>query len=209
MARDQSDPLSTIGNLLAAARAGDDQARGKLLERYRPYLYAIALEGVDSALRVKRDASDLVQDSMLDAHRGFSDFQGVAEEELRHWLRRIMANNMVDAVRHFRAVAKRRGKEAPLVESNEDSDLVRDEPSSSDPSPIEHAIHVEEHLAVEAALLRIPADYCQVLKLRNHEQRSFQEIAVIMKRSPDAARKLWLRAVERLQEELKGFMANG
>ena len=142
-----NDRLSTINKLLVAARSGDDQARGKLLERYRPYLYAIALEELDSELRVKRDASDLVQDSLLEAHRGFSDFEGVSEEELRHWLRRILGNNMVDAVRHFRG-AKRGGKEVPLGLNGDDSDLAftQSEPSTGDPSPSQQAIHVEERL---------------------------------------------------------------
>jgi RNA polymerase sigma-70 factor (ECF subfamily) len=60
----------------------------------------------------------------------------------------------------------------------------------------------EQDEALQAALGRLPADYRQVITLRYHEQLSFEEIGRLLQRSPDAARKLWARAVERLQEEL-------
>jgi RNA polymerase sigma-70 factor (ECF subfamily) len=49
----------------------------------------------------------------------------------------------------------------------------------------------------------LPDDYRRVIELRYLEEQSFEEIGARMQRSADAARKLWARAVERLQQELE------
>jgi RNA polymerase sigma-70 factor (ECF subfamily) len=54
------------------------------------------------------------------------------------------------------------------------------------------------------ALERLPEDYRQVILFRFQEDRSFEEIGGLMNRSPDAARKLWSRAMERLRHEWEG-----
>lgn len=54
-----------------------------------------------------------------------------------------------------------------------------------------------------AALGRLPDDYRRVIAWRQQEQLSFEEIGQRMQRSPDAARKLWARAIERLKRELR------
>jgi RNA polymerase sigma-70 factor (ECF subfamily) len=48
----------------------------------------------------------------------------------------------------------------------------------------------------------LPEEYCQVIRWRYQEARSFEEIAQLLNRSPNAARKLWARALRRLQEEM-------
>ncbi|MCI0456835.1 MAG: sigma-70 family RNA polymerase sigma factor [Gemmataceae bacterium] len=69
------------------------------------------------------------------------------------------------------------------------------------PSPSRLAMQHEQAQAMQQALDRLPEDYRQVLVLRYQEQRSFEEIARLMERSPNAVRKLWLRALRRLQQE--------
>src|SRR5918999_6459314 len=76
------------GDLLRRARAGDDVALGALLERYRPYLALLARLQIDRRLRGKADPADLVQETFLEAHRGFPRFRGETEAELAAWLRR-------------------------------------------------------------------------------------------------------------------------
>jgi RNA polymerase sigma factor (sigma-70 family) len=61
----------------------------------------------------------------------------------------------------------------------------------------------EAALALEAALGQLPADQAEVIRLRHRDGRSFEEIGRLLGRSADAARQLWRRAVERLQEELE------
>src|SRR5690242_14109763 len=79
-------PMSPLGpipeRLLERARAGDDAALGQLLELYRNYLRLVARALIGQALRVRMDASDLVQETFLKATREFGQFLGSNEPEL-------------------------------------------------------------------------------------------------------------------------------
>ena len=79
--------------LFRSARAGDGDARGQLLECYRPYLALLARLQISRRLQGKVDASDVVQDVMLETHRNFDRFRGGSETEFVAWLRGILAND--------------------------------------------------------------------------------------------------------------------
>ena len=64
------------------------------------------------------------------------------------------------------------------------------------------AAGAEQTRKLQEALARLPEDYRRVLALRYEEERTFEEIGRLLQRSENAARKLWLRAVERLQGEM-------
>ena len=78
-------------DLLRRARAGDEDARGRLLEAYRSYLALLARLQLGRDLQGKVDPSDLVQEVFLEAHRDWGQFRGQTEGELRAWLRRMLA----------------------------------------------------------------------------------------------------------------------
>src|SRR5262249_41034886 len=87
--------------LLQRARAGDRSALGQLLQRYRNYLALLARYQIDRRLQGKVDASDLIQETFLEAHRDFAQFRGRTESELGNWLRRILANNLANEVARY------------------------------------------------------------------------------------------------------------
>ncbi len=68
-------------------------------------------------------------------------------------------------------------------------------------TPSSQAVEREQAKAIHRALSHLPDEYRQVIVLRCLEDRSFEEIGPLMNRSPDAARKLWSRAMKRLQQE--------
>ncbi len=80
---------------LEEARDGSPEAMGRLLEDYRQYLLLVAQRELDPALRAKGGASDLVQETFLEAQRDFPQFTGTRDDELRVWLRRLLLNNLV------------------------------------------------------------------------------------------------------------------
>ena len=75
-------------------------------------------------------------------------------------------------------------------------------PCAAGPSPSAEAVKHEHAERLEQAMARLPEDYRRVILLRYQDEQTFEEIGRLMNRSPNAARKLWLRAVERLQEEM-------
>ena len=75
--------------LIEGARQGDAGCRERLFELCRSYLGFVARSQVETWLRRKVDASDLVQETMLEAYRDFGRFEGRAEQEWLAWLRKI------------------------------------------------------------------------------------------------------------------------
>ena len=78
-----------------------------LFEACRNYVGLLARTQVESWLRAKVDASDLVQQTLLEAYRDFGRFQGTTEAEWLAWLRRMLAHNAADFVRQYRGTKKR------------------------------------------------------------------------------------------------------
>jgi RNA polymerase sigma-70 factor (ECF subfamily) len=197
-----ADSGGDVLQLLAAARAGSPEALGQVLETFRAYLLLVADRELDPEVRVKGGASDLVQDTFLEAQRDFERFQGTSAEELRAWLRRVLLNNVANFTRQFRQRAKRDvGREVSLEAGG--SSHERGVGLAADTlSPSDEALAQEQAQALARAMERLPEDYRQVLGLRHEEQLTFEQIGQKMQRTANAARMLWLRAVERLQKEM-------
>jgi RNA polymerase sigma-70 factor (ECF subfamily) len=194
-----------ISGLLAKARGGDSQAVSLLFARCRNYLAVVARAQVESWLRAKADASDLVQQTMIEAHRDFDRFRGGSEAEWLAWLRQILARNAADFVRHYRGTDKRQQRlEVPLAPLPEASTLAAGlEPRDTGETPTQQIMRIEREFQVADALTRLEPDHREVIVLRNLERLPFAEVAQRMNRSRPAAQMLWMRAVRKLQEELQ------
>jgi RNA polymerase sigma-70 factor (ECF subfamily) len=190
------------GELLAAARAGSSEALGRALETCRRYLLLVAQRNLDPALQAKGGASDLVQETFLEAQRDFAQFRGTTEAELLAWLRRLLLNNAGTFARRYRDTNMRAvDREVALLG---EGSSAGGEVAGSDPTPSGLAMAEEQAQALQRALARLPDDHRRVLELRFQEGKSFEEIGRLLDRSPDAARKLWSRAMQRLRQEWEG-----
>jgi RNA polymerase sigma-70 factor (ECF subfamily) len=189
-------------NLLAAARAGAGAALGDLLERYRPYLLMIANQEIAPDLQAKFGPSDIVQDSMLEAYRDFGGFQGGTREDLQCWLRNILRNNLANAYRDFRDTEKRRiDREVSLtgaVEGRMASELTQ-----SGETPSGKLMQRERDESLEQAIDQLPEDYRDAIRLKKDEDCSWESMAERFGRSPEAVRKLYARAIEKLAKLLE------
>jgi RNA polymerase sigma-70 factor, ECF subfamily len=178
---------------MRTARAGSAEARGRLLEACRAYLLHVAGAELDARLRAKAGASDLVQDTFLEAHRIFERFEGASLPELQAWLRAILGNKLATFARAFQGTDKRRLEREAFLAGDHAG-------SQSTPSVI--AGREEEEARLARALERLPEHYRTVIRWRQWDGLSFDEIARRLGRGVDAARMVWWRAVERLQREL-------
>jgi RNA polymerase sigma-70 factor, ECF subfamily len=198
----QPDAIPEI--FLAQARAGDTAALGQLFELYRNYLRLIARPMIDNALKLKLDASDLVQETFLKAHRQFADFAGRNGMELMAWLRRILVRTLADQARYHRSRGRNVRRQLSLEALLEQAGGAAQQAlADSLPSPSSLAVRRERAVLLADALEKLPTDYREVFVLRNIDHIPFNEIATRLGRSPGATRVLWTRAMQRLHEILE------
>lgn len=185
--------------LLSEARSGDPDAIGKLLEQCRNYLLLIANQDLDQTLQRKIGASDLVQESMLTAQAHFHRFDGTSKKHFLGWLRGILMNDVRHWRRHYQGTQIRDlHRETDITESRR----LLNQPLDGLHTPGTQAAAAEEEALLTGALDELPENYRTVIRLRNWEDQSFAQIGEHLHCTGDAARKLWSRAIHRLQEIL-------
>jgi RNA polymerase sigma-70 factor (ECF subfamily) len=189
--------------LITGARQGDAECRDRLFSLCRSYLGFVARSQVETWLRRKVDASDLVQETMLEAYRDFERFDGQTEKEWLAWLKKILSHNAADFVRHYRGTAKRAaGREVSFRDPADSQSPGVPEPAADQPTPSQEFLQLDAELRVTAALSELPADYQEVIVLRNLQRLSFNEVAERMDRTRPAVQMLWMRAIKKLQEAM-------
>lgn len=189
----------SVSDLLLRARSCAPAELDCLFGACRNYLHLIARAEIERSLRAKVDASDLVQQTLLEAYRDFGQFRGSTEAEWLAWLRRILARNAAEFVRHYRLTGKRQAsREVPL----QDCSGPGLQPTAPGESPSQALLRKERELLVADALMQLSEDHREVIVLRNLQRLPFDEVARHMGRSRPAAQMLWMRALQKLQEAL-------
>jgi RNA polymerase sigma-70 factor (ECF subfamily) len=189
-----------VSELIAGARAGDERCRDELFALCRSYLGFVARSQVETWLRRKVDASDLVQETMLEAYRDFDCFEGATEQQWLAWLKRILAHNAADFMRRYHGTAKREaGREITFRDPDDSLARGAPEPAAQQPTPSQEFLQIESELRLTAALAELPEDYQEVIVLRNLQRLPFNEVAERMNRSRPAVQMLWMRAIKKLQ----------
>ena len=180
----------------------DDAIRS--IEEYRDYLMLLVRVQVGSRLRAKVDASDVVQQAMLQAHQGRAQFRGTTEGEWLAWLRTILSNALAAAARQFDTQARSTGRERSL-EGELDRSTIRLESLlvADQTSPSERAVRGEELLRLAHAIARLPEDQRRVVELHYLRGLTVAEVAEEIGRSRPAAVGLLFRGLKRLRELLR------
>jgi RNA polymerase sigma-70 factor (ECF subfamily) len=199
MARSCADPEL----LLDQARAGDAESRGLLLDRYRNYLTLLARGMIGGALRVNLDASDLVQQTFLEAHRDLLQFRGSGEPELAAWLRRILIHNLSQQAEYNGRRKRGRKHRVSLDELLErSSQFVNRARAHLVASPSECAVRREQVVLLADALAQLPEDQRTALELHHLQGLSVPEVGRQMGRSLLSVTGLIYRGMNGLRELL-------
>jgi RNA polymerase sigma-70 factor (ECF subfamily) len=188
-----------FGRWLSAARDGSRDALGQVLEACRRYLLYVARRELNGDLQAKGGASDLVQETFLEAQGHFDRFHGNSEGELRAWLRRLLHHRGTKFRRRYRSTRKRQlARETTLTATTSTAcaDADRGTPSAQ-------LMACEQAQRLRQALEGLPDEYRRVIMLRYVEQHHFDEIGRQMERTANAARLLWLRAIEHVKHALR------
>jgi RNA polymerase sigma-70 factor (ECF subfamily) len=196
----------SISTLLLRARSGDRQALDRLFGLCRSYVLVIAEAQVNSWAGAKFSASDLVQQTLMDAYRGFAEFRGGTTAEWLGWLKQIASHNACDLARHYAGTQKRLvKKEVPLEPDSQVIGRTNDVPNT--PSVL--AVLQEQQLLLTDAIAQLSSDHREVIVLRNLQGLSFADIALRLGRSRPAVQMLWMRAIESLRDKMASYRSNG
>jgi len=187
--------------LLVLAKAGDGQALGRLLERYRNYVGLLVRLQVGRRLRTKVDVEDLLQEISLEIHRKITLFRGGSEREFLTWTRRLIGSILANQVRHYLGTKGRDARlERALVDELDHSSRALNEGLiASQSSPSQQAVRREQAVLLADALNDLPEDYREVIILRQLEGLSFPDVARRTGRTEDSVKNVWLRALARLR----------
>jgi len=176
-------------------------ADGPDLERFRPYLLLLARMQLGDRGRARLEPSDVVQQTLLEAHRRRAQFRGTTDAERAGWLRQVLACEIADALRGLgrakRDVHRERAIEEMLsgASSRLDAWLAADQSS-----PSERAVQNEQVLRLAAALAELPDDQRRAVELKHLHGESVAAIAASMGRTETAVGGLLRRGMTRLRE---------
>ena len=174
-------------------------------QQYRSYLYLLARSHIGPRHRARIDPSDVVQQTLLDAHRKGSQFRGSTDSERLAWLKQILANNLADAVRGLARAKRDINRERPLA-ANVDDSFTRAEGwlAAVQSSPSQQAVRSEELLSLADALTNLPVPQREAIVLHHLQGLPLAEVGKQLEKSPAAVAGLLHRGLKRLKELMSG-----
>ena len=191
--------------LLAQARDGNESAVNHLLERHRESVRRLIDLRMDRVLKRRIDASDIVQDVLIEAHRRLETYLENPIMPFHLWLRQMAKDRLIDAHRRHRGAARRSiDREQALaapVDANTTVDLIN-QLSDDQLTPAAEATWRELQRRFESACERLEPMDQEIVSMRHFEHLSNQEAALALELSPQAASMRYLRAMRRLRELL-------
>lgn len=188
---------------LEVMSGGAINSTNAIFTRYRGYLKLAAAISVDPRLRQKFDASDIVQETLFEAVRDWDRYGGSSEDERLAWLRRMLANNLLDGVRRFRAEKRDVGRERSLDESVQATiGRLGDMLASDASTPSCRAMREERDLQIADAVAALPDAQREAVILQRWHGWTLSEIGDLLGKSTEAVAGLIFRAQRALHRSL-------
>jgi len=170
------------------------------LQRFRPFLKALANEMLYSDLRKKVDPSDLVQQTMLQAIEAQSQFRGDSDAAKAGWLKAILGNLFKGLLRRYHSPGRDIAKEKELLAHSRTNVSIAIAESLESPS--QHMQLDEEKERMLKVLESLTLDQRRAIVLRYWEDKNLEEIATQMEKTPEAIAGLIYRGMKVLRTEL-------
>ena len=189
--------------IIAAAQNGDDDAVNRLMQRHREAVRRMIDLRMDRRLRQRVDASDIVQDVLIDANRRLADYLKDPSMPFHLWLRQMAQDRLIDAHRRHRVAAKRSvDREQPLAARpalDRSTMELAAQLCDQERTPAAAAEWNELQLLFRQALDQLDEQDREVVLMRHFEKLSNSEVAQALELTPPAASMRYLRAVRRLR----------
>ena len=195
----------TTQRLLLQAGEGEGQAVNELIERHRDALRRMVAARMDRGMAQRVDASDIVQEALIEAHRRLSDYIKEGPMPFHLWLRQIAKDRMIDAHRRHRAQRRDVGREQAMtaaVRADQSSLDLAAQLCDMELTPAALAVRKELESRFWSALERLDQSDREVVLLRHQEQLGNGEVAELLGLSTAAAGMRYLRAIRRLRTAL-------
>jgi RNA polymerase sigma-70 factor (ECF subfamily) len=195
-----SEPQPTLA-LLERVRRGDGNAVNGLLERHREAIKQMIDRRMDRGVQRRVDASDIVQDVLVEANRRLGEYLSNPTMPFQLWLRHMARDRLIDAHRRHRVAASRSvDREVPLAADEDRSGteldgIVVDRELTPAAAATWHELERRFAAAVEA----LEESDRQIVLLRHFEHLSTAEAAEVLGLSKPAAGLRYLRAMRRLR----------
>jgi RNA polymerase sigma-70 factor, ECF subfamily len=188
-------------DLVNRARRRDHAALQQLFQQCRDELRAHAERELDSRLHVRFDASDIVQQTLLEAQRDLPSFRGSRSAEWWGWINHILENNIAEEVaKHLLAQKRDLRKERSLDQSNVHAGALKQLLEAQLSSPIRCAMRQEEKQMLGQAIEALPVAQREAIRMRYLREMSLAEIADVMGRTELAVAGLLKRGLTKLRE---------
>jgi RNA polymerase sigma-70 factor (ECF subfamily) len=190
-------------DLIGRARRGDEGALGRLLEENRAALLAEAERQLRRRLAARVDSADIIQQTFLEAHRGFERFEGHSEVQFASWLRTILNRNIAGQLRdHTRAAKRDLRRERSLDDSRGGGEPLWRRIVAGQSTPSQRAMQAEDFARLAVALRALTEDQREAVRLRHLEGWPLARIAERLGRTPAATAGLIKRGVQALRERI-------
>lgn len=180
-------------------RDGDDET----LEQFRSYLYLLARTHLKPNTQHNIEASDLVQQTLLDAHQNRSEFRGEGDAQLAAWLKKILSHNLADSLRRNgrakRDVSRQRSLEAAIDDSFDHADRWL---AATQSSPSECMAKKEQLVQLADAITQLPEAQRDAIVLHHLQGLKLADVAKHIGRTDTAVAGLLYRGLKKLHELL-------
>ena len=165
--------------LVAALKAGSEEAFGLLIAQYSQPLYSL----IARSLQDPADAADITQEVFIKVFRNIRSFHG--EASLKTWLYRIALHESSNRRRWWsRHKRQELTLDTPLgpgeFDDGDESMCLSATLAATGSSPYDHAAQAELKARVEDALRQLPLAFRTVVVLREMEGFAYEEIAEIL-----------------------------
>lgn len=195
------EPNQADGETDDGAHSDLDHAFGDRIDNFRSYLNLMARMQLDRRLQSKLDSSDIVQQTMLQAHRAQDNFRGSSDKQLAAWLRQILARNVYHATRDYQR-DKRDVRNERSIENAMDNSAARVEAwlQADQTSPDAKAVRNEQVLLLANSLDHLDEAKRTAIELHYLQGWKLAEVAEHMDRSVSGVAGLVHRGLKELKQ---------
>ena len=174
-------------------------------DSFRPYLTVLARGQIPAAMQARLDASDIVQETLLEAFRKRGQYRGSDDpRQIAGWLRQLLSCNLIDALRAQRRESRDVNREQSIVQSVDESSMGLEHLLTIDQSTPSQILERRfRALEVARAIEELPQQQRDAIMYRYFQRSSLEQIAAQMDKSKPAVAGLLKRGLESLRERLR------